>query len=205
MNPTNVEQDVMSLQTQPGAFLALEREKKGITIEQVASKLNLRVQVIGHLEADEYQHLPEPVFIQGYIRAYCKFLGIPADEVIESYLRVKPQETKFERGLWQNKEPSFKNESWLSWLTGTFLVVAVGSASMWFYENKSTESIVPNQWRQASSSQVNTQPVVTTTVAPVAVPKPTKKVDVKLTDLSKMRQLLTSSSRDANFSPKEME
>ena len=73
------------------------------------------------------------------------------------------------------------------------------------YENKSTESIVPNQWRQAASSQVTAQPAVATTVAPVAVPKPTKKADVKLTDLSKMRQLLTSSSRDANFSPKEME
>lgn len=203
MNPTHVEQEVIPEQIQPGAFLALEREKRDITIEQIASKLNLRVQVIKHLEADEYLDLPQAVFVQGYIRAYCKFLGISPDPVIEAYSRVKPNELRQEKGLWQNEKQHFKNDRWLHWGTSFFVILAVGLASTWLYENNKTDSIVPNQWRQAT--QVVTQAKVMPAKKEVKVISPHKPTEVEVSDLSKMRELLTSPSENSNFSPKEME
>ena len=54
----------------PGAGLARVREKLNISQEYIADKLHLRVAVIELLEADDYDNMPEPVFIEGYLRAY---------------------------------------------------------------------------------------------------------------------------------------
>ena len=150
MNSTNVEERINQMSYQPGAYLFQEREKRGISLEQVASALHLRVQVVKHLEADEYEHLPQEVFVQGYIRAYCKFLSIPADDLIESYIRVRPQSNRVERGLWQNAQPSMAHDKWTQWISVGLLMVAVGAASFWLYENKMSPAPVVDQWRQSS-------------------------------------------------------
>lgn len=148
MNSTSVEHEVSNIHYQPGAFLLQEREKRGISIDQVASKLHLRVQVIKHLEADEYDHLPQEVFVQGYIRAYCKFLSIPADELIQAYNKIKPLVAKNERGLWQNSQPSLVSDKWMQWITGGLLIIVIGAGSLWLYQNKVNSAPVIDQWRQ---------------------------------------------------------
>jgi cytoskeleton protein RodZ len=193
MNSTTIDNENISEIMQPGAYLALEREKRGISIEQIATKLNLRVQVLSFLETDQYDQLPQPVFVQGYIRAYCKYLGIQPDEVIEAYIAVKPQENRSDKYLWQNQEHPNKNEKWLYWMTMAFVVVSVVSVSMWVYENK--------------SSQNNIQEVLKTKAHKVKTPSEVSQNGehaVKFSDLSKMRSLLSSAKQD-NFSPKDME
>lgn len=176
-------------ETKPGAFLSAEREKKGISLEYIANKLNLRNQVLLHLEADNYAELPNPVFVKGYIRAYCKFLDISADPIIQAYTEICPKEVRFEKPLWQNQPGDEKSEKWLHWMAVGFAAVAVVSVSMWWFENKSNESIIPSQWRQ--TAQQDTKPQIQTAQTPEAT-------DVKLTDLSKMRQILTASDTEEN-------
>lgn len=149
MNSTSIEEQASQIHYQPGAYLSQEREKRGISIEQVANTLHLRVQVLKHLEADEYQHLPQEVFVQGYIRGYCKFLSIPADEIIESYLKIKPQASRGERGLWQNSQPNLINDKWMHWISAGLFIVVVGAASMWLFQNKINPPPVVDQWRQS--------------------------------------------------------
>ena len=60
----------------PGQHLAKEREEQNLTQEYVASKLHLRVKMVGLLEEDSYAELPQPVFVQGYLRAYAKLLNV---------------------------------------------------------------------------------------------------------------------------------
>ncbi len=187
MNPTTIEHGSIPESMQPGAYLALEREKRGISIDQIASKLNLRVQVLSYLEADLYEQLPEPVFVKGYIRAYCKYLGLKPDEVVEAYIAIKPQEVKVDKFLWQNQEHPHKNEKWLYWMTIAFITVSIVSVSMWAYENK---AIHP------SNSVLKSHSVSSKSMGIVNRESKT----VKFSDLSKMRELLTS-NKQSNFSP----
>ena len=60
----------------PGVQLASIRQQKGYTVEYVANKLHLRVRIIELIENSEFNLLPEPVFVKGYLRAYSKLLGI---------------------------------------------------------------------------------------------------------------------------------
>ena len=70
-----------------GACLSSEREKSKLSVQQVADKLYLDVNLIKALEADNYEQLPPPIFIRGYIRNYAKLLEIPADPLLTAYER----------------------------------------------------------------------------------------------------------------------
>ena len=70
--PETASVDILS----PGARLAAERQAHGLTIEQVASQLNLAPRQIAALEADNYAALPGMVIVRGFLRAYAKLLKI---------------------------------------------------------------------------------------------------------------------------------
>lgn len=206
MNSTTNENESFSDIVQPGAYLASEREKRGVSLEQIATKLNLRVQVLSYLEADQYDLLPQPVFVQGYIRAYCKYLGIAPETAIEAYLTVKPQEQRSDKYLWQNQEHPNKNERWLYWMTLAFIIVSVISVSMWVYENKANP-IAAAAGFKPRLAQKQQQPNVAQTNEIAKVNdfvQPSMQEEEKVGDVNKVQNLL-SNIKQENFSPKDME
>lgn len=109
----------------PGQQLAQARETQGHSQEYVAECLHLRVKTIELLEVDAYDQLPQPVFIQGYFRAYAKLLGLAPEPFLEQYEALKAPEKKVERILRQReREPMYRDMAWrLSILIGMFVTV----------------------------------------------------------------------------------
>ncbi len=163
----------------PGAILAAERIQKGYSTEYVAGKLHLRVRIIDLLEAGDYQQMPEPVFIKGYIRAYAKLLDLSSEPLLDSFNRMYSSERKLEKALWQSRRETNKAEHVVRWVTGIFALVVLGAVAMWWQTNKENEKIFP---ARVSMTETNHNQVET---------------EIRLTDLSKMRSLL-SSSHDIN-------
>lgn len=120
----------------PGAQLARLREQKGVTQEYVAGKLHLRVKVILLLEADDYQNMPEPVFIKGYIRAYAKLLGVNPEPLLTTFNNQNSSEKKLEKALWQSRRESNKSEQYIRWSTALVAIVIVLAVSFWWQKNK---------------------------------------------------------------------
>ena len=75
----------MAARALPGQYLSYEREKRGISVAEVARALRLAEAVVTNLEQDDYTQLPEAVYVRGYIRAYCKFLKLDAAPVLALY------------------------------------------------------------------------------------------------------------------------
>jgi Uncharacterized protein conserved in bacteria len=75
----------------PGQQLAQAREARGLSQTDVATRLYLRVQVIDLLETDDYDRLPQFVFVQGYLRAYAKLLGLDPEPLLSQYAALKNQ------------------------------------------------------------------------------------------------------------------
>ena len=78
-----------------GEFLRQEREKRGLTIEQVASATKINIRLLHALEADHYVDLPAVPFIRGFVSSYVRFLGLDAGEVItrfDGFIEGKAQE-----------------------------------------------------------------------------------------------------------------
>jgi len=77
-----------------GEFLRQEREKRGYTIEQVASASKIGVKTLLHLEADHYVDLPAVPFIRGFVTSYARFIGLDPKEVLTKYASFIEQKSK---------------------------------------------------------------------------------------------------------------
>lgn len=71
--------------TLPGLTLHKERLQQGLTVAEVAHRLNLTESAINSLEADNYAALPGVTFVRGYIRSYARLLGLNADQLAMQY------------------------------------------------------------------------------------------------------------------------
>ncbi|MBI2712671.1 MAG: helix-turn-helix domain-containing protein [Bdellovibrio sp.] len=68
-----------------GEFLRHERERRGVTIEQVASATKIGIRTLHSLEGDNYAELPAKPFIRGFVISYCRFIGLDAKEVLATF------------------------------------------------------------------------------------------------------------------------
>ncbi len=74
----------------PGEYLRRERELRRVTISRIFEATRVPVKALEALEADNYENLPHPTFVKGYIKSYCKALGIDENDAVlryEIYLR----------------------------------------------------------------------------------------------------------------------
>ncbi len=181
MNNTIIlDESEQPIHEKPGAQLAAQRILMDYTPEYVAGKLHLRTRIIELLEADDYHNMPEPVFIKGYLRAYAKLLGVPSDPLLNSFNRLYSGERKLEKALWQSRRESNRAEHAGRWLTTIFAVAVLVAVVMWWQANKENEPIFPANLSHAQATPVNQA-----------------ETEIRLTDLSKMRSLLSSSGQTA--------
>jgi cytoskeleton protein RodZ len=66
----------------PGALLAAQRQAKGWSVEHAASQLKFATRQVLALESDNYEALPGPVIVRGFVRAYAKLLGMDANALV---------------------------------------------------------------------------------------------------------------------------
>src|SRR5678815_261191 len=68
-----------------GAYLRSLREAKGGSLEDMARSTRVGIRHLEALEEERLADLPSPVFVRGFIRAYCGFLREAPDEVLAHY------------------------------------------------------------------------------------------------------------------------
>lgn len=68
-----------------GEFLRTEREKRGISIEQVASATKVGIRTLQSLENDLYTELPALPFVRGFVTSYCRFINLDPKEILTRY------------------------------------------------------------------------------------------------------------------------
>ncbi len=69
----------------PGERLRLAREALNLSQQDVAERIRIGVDKVAALEIDEVARVGAPVFAAGYIRAYARIVGLPADELIPRF------------------------------------------------------------------------------------------------------------------------
>ena len=53
--------------------------------EQVAQQLKILPRMVENIEAEQYQSLPEPIFIKGYLRLYADLLSLSSQEICQLF------------------------------------------------------------------------------------------------------------------------
>lgn len=67
-----------------GHQLRAGRERLGMSIEDVVTKIKLAPRQIVALEADDFQALPETAFLRGFVRSYAKLLQMEAQPLLDA-------------------------------------------------------------------------------------------------------------------------
>ncbi len=71
-----------------GVFLGKIRKYKKVKIEDMSQKTCISLKYLYAIEDNNYNALPAPVFTRGYIIQYCKILGLDADKVATTFMKL---------------------------------------------------------------------------------------------------------------------
>ena len=106
-----------------GRLLKGEREKKGFSLDQLSRITRLRRHFIEALEDENWDRLPSPVYVKGFIRSYAQGLGFDGKEAISLYERIAPVEEEIPKPLTVLKEPKRRSAYFI---IPFFAVLALG-------------------------------------------------------------------------------
>lgn len=68
-----------------GHILREARETKGLTLAEVQDKTRINARFLEAMENGEYEVLPTPVHVRGFLRNYARFLGLDPRPLLERY------------------------------------------------------------------------------------------------------------------------
>ncbi|WP_047536915.1 helix-turn-helix domain-containing protein [Methylotenera versatilis] len=73
-----------------GGALRIAREKQGLSLNDVTSRLKISNKQIEAIEADNFTALPESTIVKGFIRNYAKLLKLDAGPLLDAYNVLVP-------------------------------------------------------------------------------------------------------------------
>lgn len=73
-----------------GERLREARERRGISLRQIAEETNVSVRSLEAIERNELDKLPGGIFTRGFIRSYASAVGLDPDGVVKQFLQDEP-------------------------------------------------------------------------------------------------------------------
>lgn len=71
-----------------GTQLRHARERRDLSVAQVAEAVRLRPSVIQWFESDDFTPCGPAAYVRGYLRSLASYLDLPADDIIAEYARL---------------------------------------------------------------------------------------------------------------------
>ena len=68
-----------------GQLLKREREFQGVTLETLSHATKMSHSLLENLEEDRREALPKGAFLKGFIKSYCKNIGLEPEEIFAKY------------------------------------------------------------------------------------------------------------------------
>jgi cytoskeletal protein RodZ len=147
-----------------GEGLKREREKRGVTLDEIALATKIGTRMLRALEEEKFEQLPGGIFNKGFVRAYARHLSIDEEQAVADYLAAagesrpdkKPEPSK-EPFVWEaaeERDSPANAVARLPWstLALALLLVALGFAIWSFYARHSQDSPTPMGKTQGTSS-----------------------------------------------------
>ena len=78
-------------ETSCGQELSKRRQKRDLSINDVAREIKIESSVIKKIESDEFHSIGAPVFVKGYLRQYSNLVGADDDLIIKKYNKLNPE------------------------------------------------------------------------------------------------------------------
>ena len=133
------------LAIEAGTMLKNKRESLGLSQEEIAKRLRLRVAVIEEIENNQFDAQQVATFTRGYIKSYAKYVGIEEHVILaalETEQQVQHQEQEMQS--YSRKTNAEKHHSRIMLLTWVIAFVIVGISGVWWWQNQQADSLTPS-------------------------------------------------------------
>lgn len=150
-----------------GEYLRGERERRNITIEQIASATKINIKLLHALESDSFDSLPAKPFVRGFITNYARYIGLEPQAIIAQYDLYLDQKTgqKFKRPadaphIFVERESSKDHsKTMLTVVMTSFLVVGALAVAIFKPSFKSHHGHRGNRTAKLNNSEMYTVPL----------------------------------------------
>lgn len=123
-------------------MLRSERENQGLSVEEVATSLNLRPAVVYGLEKDDYAQVPVAAYRRGYLRAYARLLGIDEKGVLDAYRDVNgPTETERRVTPVKVAKPPSRIGAWLVKLVTLVVILGLAGLTLLWWQSRESSGL----------------------------------------------------------------
>ena len=135
-----------------GAILINERQKRGLSLDEVHEATKITVHNISALEEDRFDHFPNRVYARAFLRDYANFLGLDSGELLDKY------ETDWQGVSREITQPSTakRRSAWKPVLvTLTIIMLGCVVAAGYFYKgNLKVSSVVRRNIEKTDMAQL---------------------------------------------------
>lgn len=156
-----------------GQRLASARQAKGLSLDYVAEKLKLSVHQVEAIEAEDFSHLPAPVFVRGFVRNYARLVGLdPSSLLVALEMEQKPTEQLTAPSEGVQLEGS-RMRKWLLVPLLLLILFLTLVAALYAWLSQGEDALVPLQesvQTQFPTAEVVPVPLPAAPVAPAAAP-----------------------------------
>ncbi len=126
-----------------GGILRHARESASYSVAHVAARTYLKEEIINALEGDQFNQLPDDVFVKGYIRSYAKLLDMDSQELLTAYPSdrdvqtetVVPQVKKYKKLHSSGVDPM------VVWSSVTVVAILAGLLMTWWVYQEDTSPV----------------------------------------------------------------
>ena len=129
-----------------GAALRALREKRGLSIEDVANHLKIGARLLRALEEGDASSLPHLAYAKGFIRSYSSYLGMAAEEVNEAVCALGGTSPAVPQPVYTPEESLAPGRS-LKWL-GVLIVLALVAGGAYVAWQQGALEILSRQTRR---------------------------------------------------------
>ena len=121
----------------PGQLLKEAREELGLTLEDVSSRLRLRVEVLQQIEADEFDMGKLATFTRGYYRSYAKVVNVPEIKVLNALdLLGKTLIEEHDMQSFSRKTKREKHDNRIMKLTWVIFALILSMSVLWWWQEQ---------------------------------------------------------------------
>jgi cytoskeleton protein RodZ len=153
-----------------GLRLKQQREKRGITLEQISKSTKIGTRFLEALEEDQFERLPGGIFNKGFVRAYARCIGLDEEQTITDFLAAtgasQPSAALDEPPVLQPPpQPKRERAASLPWgiFATVLLITAFGFAIWGFVFRATTREKEPSQIAQPQTPSTPAEPSSSTT------------------------------------------
>lgn len=139
----------------PGRRLRDARKVMNLDQADIAANLNLSLTVVNALERDDYEDMPPPVFVRGYLRAYAVLVKQPEDEICAMFDALgghDAEDDPFRPVTLQDEKMPSESAKWGKGVVIVLLLALLGFAA-WYLAPQWQDQI--GAWSSAAQEDVS--------------------------------------------------